>query len=108
MRLLARIPAALIAVGLFQSDTAAQESVDRAMVAAIRAEGLDRSQASQLFLTLTDVFGPRLSGSPAHDAAARWAVDRFREWGLADPRLEAFEFGRGWTLDKLTVEMTPR
>ena len=98
--------AAVMVIGLLQAGAAAQEPIDAAMFSAIRAEGLDRSRASDLFYTLTDVLGPRLSGSPAYEEAARWAVDRFREWGLENPRLEAFEFGRGWTLEKLTVEMT--
>jgi carboxypeptidase Q len=55
---------------------------------------------------LTDGFGARLTGSPAHVEAARWTVERFRKWGLANPRLEPFEFGRGWSLEKLTVEMS--
>ena len=102
-----RLPvAAVIVIGLLQAGAAAQEPIDAAMINAIRAEGLDRSQASDLFYTLTDVLGPRLSGSPAYDEAARWAVDRFRDWGLLNPSLEAFDFGRGWTLEKLTVEMT--
>ena len=102
-----RLPvAALMVIGLLQAGAAAQEPIDAAMVEAIRDEGLNRSRASDLFFTLTDVLGPRLSGSPAYDEAARWAVDRFREWGLANPHLEAFEFGRGWSLEKLTVEMT--
>ena len=97
--------AAVMVIGLLQAG-AAQEPIDAAMVDAIRAEGLNRSGASDLFYTLTDVLGPRLSGSSAHDAAAQWAHDRFQEWGLANPRLEAFEFGRGWSLERLTVEMT--
>lgn len=80
-------------------------AVDTAIVRAITTEGRDRSEAADLFHTLTDLLGPRLSGSPAYDEAARWALDRFRAWGLANPRLEPFEFGRGWTLETLTVEM---
>jgi len=38
--------------------------------------------------------------------AARWARDRFAEWGLANPRLEPYEFGRGWQLERISVEMT--
>ena len=97
---------AVMMIGLLQACAPAQEPIDAEMIDAIRAEGLDRSQASDIFYTLTDVLGPRLSGSPAYDEAARWAVDRFGEWDLANPRLEAFEFGRGWSLEKLTVEMT--
>jgi hypothetical protein len=101
-----RLAAAVAAAGLFQAGPAAQERIDRAMIAAVREEGLTRSRVADLFHTLTDVLGPRLTASPAHVEAARWARDRFREWGLADPRLEAFAFGRGWSLEKSIVEMT--
>jgi hypothetical protein len=76
------------------------------MTASIRSEELQHSAASALLYTLTDSIGPRLSGSPAYDKAARWAVERLREWGLTNPHLEAFKFGRAWTLEKLTTEMT--
>jgi hypothetical protein len=38
--------------------------------------------------------------------ATRWALDRFVEWGVADPHLEPYEFGRGWQLEHVSVEMT--
>jgi len=76
------------------------------MVARIRAEGLQRSHALALYRTLTDDIGARLTGSPAHMQAARWAADRFTEWGLANPHLEPYEFGRGWQVDRVSVEMT--
>ena len=76
------------------------------MAARIRTEGLQRSRALALYRTLTDEIGARLTGSPAHVQAARWARDRFAEWGLANPHLEPYEFGRGWQLDHISVEMT--
>ncbi len=97
--------AAIMLAGLLHARPAAQDAIDHATVAAIKAEGLQRSEAARLFYTLTDVLGPRLTGSPAHGEAARWARDRFGEWGLANPRLEAFTFGRGWSLEQLTIEM---
>ena len=81
------------------------QTPDPGMTERIKEEGHQRSQALDLFHTLTDVYGARLSGSPAYAAAAEWARDRFAEWGLANARLEPFEFGRGWTLDKLSIEM---
>jgi hypothetical protein len=75
-------------------------------IAAIKAEGTQRSDAARLFHTLTDVLGPRLSGSPAHLASANWALNQLKEWGLVNARLEPFEFGRGWTLERLSAEMT--
>src|SRR5438309_10314855 len=84
---------------------AAQQD-SQSMIAAIKAEGLRGTEATVLFHTLTDTIGPRLTGSPAHLQAARWAVERLKAWGLDSPRLEPFQFGRGWSLEKLTVEMT--
>jgi len=96
----------MMIAGLFLASPAAQEAIDHARLAAIKEEGLQRSQVGRLFYNLTDVLGPRLTGSPAHAEAARWVRDRLREWGLANSRLEPFTFGRGWSLEQLTVEMT--
>ncbi len=78
----------------------------QSMIASIKAEGLRSTEAPVVFHALTDTLGPRLTGSPAHVQAARWAAERFKAWGLDNPRLEPFQFGRGWSLEKLTVEMT--
>ena len=84
----------------------AQEAVDLAMAGRIKEEGLQRSRAQELYLTLSDAIGARLTGSPSHHRAALWASDRLTEWGLSNARLEPFQFGRGWSLEKIAVEMT--
>lgn len=71
----------------------------------IRAEGYDRSQAAPVFEHFTIDIGPRLTASPAHKRAAEWARDRLTQYGLSNARLEPWKFGRGWTLEHLTVEM---
>jgi hypothetical protein len=86
--------------------TSAQPTAPADMGAHIRAEGLQRSHALALYRTLTDDIGARLTGSPSHMQAARWALDRFKEWGLADSHLEPYEFGRGWQFERVSVEMT--
>lgn len=83
----------------------AQESVDRAMIAKIRDEGLNRSQVVKMFTHFTEVIGPRLTGSPQVKAASDYGKSRLAEWGLESPRLEAWEFGRGWALEKFSIEM---
>ena len=98
--------AVLAAALLLAAPAAGQEALDRAMIARIRAEGLERSQAGALMHALADGIGGRLTGSPAHDAAVRWAQERFTAWGLSDAHTEPFPFGRGWTLEHLTLEMT--
>jgi hypothetical protein len=82
-----------------------QEPVDREVIAKIRDAGLNRSQALETFTRFTEVIGPRLTATPAYKNAAEWARDKLKEWGLENPRLEAWEFGRGWALEKFTVEM---
>ena len=87
------------------SNTMAQEPVDLEMVARIREEGLNRSQVMQMFDQFVVVFGPRLTATPACNAAAEWARGKFAEWGLSNSHLETWEFGRGWTLEDFSIEM---
>jgi len=101
-----RRAATFLSVLLSVSMLTAQQRATGDIVGRIRAEGLQHSSALGLFRALTDDIGPRLTGSPAHVQAARWAVQRFTEWGLTNPHLEAYEFGRGWQLEHLAVEMT--
>jgi hypothetical protein len=54
---------------------------------------------------LTDVIGPRLTGSPALLRANEWTRDRMTEWGLANAHLEAWQFGRGWSWSHAAVSM---
>lgn len=103
-----RIPMALLGVATLLTPTGslAQEPIDREMLARIEAEGTERSQVGELFFHLTDVIGARLTGSESFGEAAEWARDRLTAWGLSGVRLEPYDFGRGWELEKLTLEMT--
>jgi carboxypeptidase Q len=83
----------------------AQEPIDRATLARIRDEGLNRSQVAETFNHLTNVVGPRLTGTPAYKQAADWAEARFKTYGLKGIHQETFPFGRGWTLKKFVFEM---
>jgi hypothetical protein len=78
---------------------------DREMLAKIRAEGLERSQAVQTFEKLTIDIGGRLTASPSHQRAVEFARERLTAYGLSNVHLEPWKFGRGWTLERLTVEM---
>jgi hypothetical protein len=84
---------------------AAQDAVDRDMVDRIRREGLERSQVYATFSHLVTNIGPRLTATPEYKAAADWARTKLAGWGLRDARLETWEFGRGWTLEKFTIEL---
>ena len=72
----------------------------------IKDEGINRSQVMQTVEYLTDVIGPRLTGSPALRRANNWTKDRLTEWGLANAHLEPWgPFGRGWTLKRFSAEV---
>lgn len=84
----------------------AQEVVDLAAIEKIKVEGLERSQVMETASWLTDVFGARLTGSPAIKQAAEWATKQLSAWGVANARLEPWGyFGRGWTNDRMSVQV---
>jgi hypothetical protein len=61
--------------------TFAQESVDRAIIAKICDEGLNRLQAHNFFTHFTEVIGPRLTATPVYKDAVEYAQGKFKEWG---------------------------
>jgi hypothetical protein len=90
---------------------AADEPIDYDAINRIKAQGLTaaNSQVMEISSWLTDVHGPRLSGSPGIQKAGEWAVAKMKEWGLENVSLEAWPadpnnnnngFPRGWTNDK--------
>src|SRR5580704_14765723 len=83
-----------------------QAPVDRDTLAKIRAVAMERSQVERVFDEFTVSIGPRLTASPAHKRAAEFARERLASYGLENARLEPFHFGRGWTLEHLTIELT--
>src|SRR5688500_4699408 len=84
----------------------AREPVDAAMLAKIRAEGMERSQAMEHVIWLSDIYGPRLSGSPTTQQAADWTMTQLRNWGMSNVHLERFPFGKGWSLEHFSAVMT--
>ena len=82
------------------------EQLDYAMIGKIREEGLNRSQVMDHISWLSDVYGPRLTGSPAIKQAGDWAMKKFNEWGLANAHQESWPFGKGWSLTRFSAHMT--
>ena len=77
---------------------------DPAVIRAITAEGLERSQAMETVSWLSDVYGPRVTGTPATEAAKEWAASRLRAWGL-EVSEERFAYGSGWSLERFQAHM---
>jgi hypothetical protein len=79
----------------------AQSAADPDMNKKIRAEENDHSQIMHIMHFLADVYGPRLTGSPNHKAAADWALKQMKDWGLENAHLEPWDFGHpGWVNER--------
>lgn len=75
-------------------------------IARIREEGLNHSQVMQTLSYLSDVIGPRLTGSPNLKRANEWTREQFVKWGLSNAHLEAWgPFGRGWSLKRFSAQV---
>ena len=85
---------------------AASEKIDYDALGKIKAQGLSpqTSQVMEISSWLTDVHGPRLTGSPTIHKAGEWAAAKMKEWGLTNVALEPWvdraNFNNGWTNDK--------
>ncbi len=56
----------------------------------IKEEGLKHSQVMATLSYLTDVIGPRLTGSPNMKRANEWTRDKLAAWGASNAHLEAW------------------
>jgi len=54
---------------------------------------------------LTDRIGPRLTGSPQLDHASHWTLERFKEMGLSNARLEPWTIANSWTRGPATARI---
>ncbi len=84
----------------------ADEAATRDVLWKIRREAHDRSQVMNSLHVLTDVYGPRLTGSPNLKSAGQWAVKQLEAWGLSNGRLEPWDFGHpGWANERFTAHL---
>src|SRR6202020_2750191 len=81
----------------------AQDKADEGTTARIRSEESEHSQIMHTLHMLADRYGPRVTGTPNHEAAARWAVAEMTSWGMKNGHLEPWDFGRaGWLNESAT------
>src|SRR5437016_1610183 len=81
-----------------------QERINTEINAKIREEGMNHSKIMHTLHFLTDVYGPRLTGTPNHKAAAEWAIKEMASWGFENGHLEPWDFGHpGWVNDHLSA-----
>jgi hypothetical protein len=82
----------------------AQNGADKDLLDRIRQEEKNNSQIMKTMHMFSDMYGPRLTGSPNHKAAAEWAVKQMTAWGMKNAHLEPWDFGHvGWLNERLTA-----
>ena len=103
MRRVFFLTASLFTISL--SLAAQAPGVDLATINRIRGEAITQSQAMETHWWLSEVFGPRATGTPAYTQGAEWVMKKFNEWGLKNIHTERFPFGQGWTIERFSVHM---
>jgi hypothetical protein len=105
MRRSLTIAGALLLSALAVGAQAPAPALDLSTVGRLRAEALDRSQALDHVWWLSEVHGPRATGTPGFQQASEWVMKRFTEWGLKNVHQERFPFGQGWTIERFSVHL---
>src|SRR5437764_12912265 len=101
---LTRVPALLFLFATVR--VLSQEAVDLVVVDRVKDEAFKRSEVMDDLRNLTDVRGPRLTGSPQFDEAAQWTVQRLTSDGRSNVHLEHWgPFGRSWSVEAASAEM---
>ncbi|HXI30964.1 MAG TPA: M20/M25/M40 family metallo-hydrolase [Vicinamibacterales bacterium] len=96
----------LIAVSALVAPLAAQPRLDADINAKIRQEENAHSKIMHTLHVLSDVYGPRVTGSPSLKAAGEWAIKEMTSWGFTNGRLEPWDFGHpGWVNERLTAHI---
>ncbi len=84
-----------------------EERANLKVIEKIKQEEFSNSKAMESLFQLTDVTGPRLTGSSGMKKAERWAKQQFEDWGLENAEIEPWGgFGKGWETHKSYLAMT--
>lgn len=90
----------------FAQQPAPQKTELEIAIDRIKEEGSKNSKVMQTLSYLTDVIGPRLTGSPGMKRANEWTRDQLTSYGLQNAELVAWgPFGRGWTLKRFSAQV---
>ena len=93
--------AALLFTPAAPSQDQAADKVDLAALTQIKNEAFQHSQVMDTLFYISEVYGPRITNSRNHRAAAEWAMQQLKSWGLQNVHLEKWgPFGDGWQIKK--------
>ncbi|WP_445737785.1 M20/M25/M40 family metallo-hydrolase [Mariniflexile sp.] len=96
----------LLTAFLFIGYAATSQTVTQAL-AKINTEGFQKSQVMNLITDLSDLYGPRLTGTDQYYTAAEWAKKTMENWGMDKVYFEKYcDDCMGWEVKSFNVEMT--
>lgn len=99
------VAAAIVVAALTVGAQAPPAGLDLNTIGRIRNEAMQRSQALDHVWWLSEVYGPRATGTPALAQASEWAMKKFTGWGLKNVHQERFPFGQGWTIERFSAHL---
>ena len=106
LRLVALALAALVVMPL-AAQMQQSDAVDLNAMYRIKQEALgNSSQVMKTLSFLTDVYGGRLTGSTNVQKAGEWTIGQLKDWGIENPHMEYWDFGRGWVNERFYVNVT--
>jgi carboxypeptidase Q len=80
-----------------------KQAAEPEIFTAIRKEGMEKSKIMNTLHVFTDLYGPRLTGSPNMTNAAKWTANEMKSWGFDKAEIEPWNFGRpGWVNERNT------
>jgi len=92
---------AMLAAFPLTAQQSTQENVDLGVLNQIKWQAFNNSQVMDHLFYLSEVYGPRVTSSPNHRAAAEWIVKRLESYGLQNVHLEPWgPFGNSWQYKK--------
>ena len=92
---------ALLLISVAPAQEGAGDKVDLRTLTQIKNEAFQHSQAMENLFYISEVYGPRVNNSRNHRAAAEWAMQQMKKWGLQNVHLEKWgPFGDGWQIKK--------
>ncbi len=92
---------ALLCMPLAPAQQQDGDKVDLGALTQIKNEAFQHSQVMENLFYISEVYGPRVNNSRNHRAAAEWAMQQMKAWGLQNVHLEKWgPFGDGWQIKK--------
>ena len=93
--------AALLLSPLASAQESGGDKIDTNALTLIKHEAFQRSQVMENLYYMSEVYGPRVNNSRNHRAAAEWAMQQMKAWGMQNVHLEKWgPFGYGWQIKK--------